>query len=418
MFSRFKPFYQMSALRLSLSLTMVFLMILGMIWLSVFWITRGELHRNVSTDLISMIDDIENGLVPMDQDERRGELYGFISKQKRGGKIPNDYMERRGRFSFHNRQDDYEAMIVERPSGLYFAARARHEIDRPLEALNTAFLTSAIGAVIASLGLGLLFGLKSQRRINRISHTLGELANGHLDARTGMSARKDDIDGLAHNLDQTAEQLQKLVLQTRNLGANIAHDLRTPLARLRAIIEKQDNDEDNPALHELDHISSTFDAIMRIARIEANNDTSQMKSLNLGEVMSELFDIFEPVCADQKHALKLENTNPNTVIADKALLTQAIANLIQNALVYGEGDITIGAHNASIFVRDQGQGVPADQFENIQKPLVRLDSTRQSEGAGLGLALVRAIADRHGAKVKMMYHEPQGFEINLNFTKL
>lgn len=413
MFLKLKTLTKMSALRQAMSLTTVFLVILILIWFSVLWITKGRLEVNLDASLQEMISEFEDPNFESRDDRRHGKLYWSSKNKGEEKNIPNEFANKNGRFHFDTRHGRFEGLSVKKEEEVYVVALSRRAVEDPLKALNKAFLFSALMAIAAAIGFGLFFGLKSQTRLNKINRTLDQLSTGQLDARTGLTRSKDDIDHLAHNLDQTADHMQKLVEQTRNLGANIAHDLRTPLARLRAIIEVQDNE---PALLELDRISGTFDAIMRIARVEAGKNDGSLMPIDLGELTREIYEMFAPVVEDQGRILTLENTNSKTIMADLGLLNQALANLISNALIYGLGEIKIGTNGFTIFVSDEGNGVPEAEFDKIQKPMVRLDNTRQSEGAGLGLALVRAIADRHQSKIIMRNIEPKGFEVSINFA--
>ncbi len=138
------------------------------------------------------------------------------------------------------------------------------------ELLAKILWTTAGVIIVLTLAIGGWAGLLAQRRLVRINATLGQLAAGDLSARTGVNRSRDDLDEMAQNLDQTASELERLVSQTRHLSASIAHDLRTPLARLRAQLEMlPDGDERGAALEEASHLSGIFDTIMRVARIEA-----------------------------------------------------------------------------------------------------------------------------------------------------
>ena len=288
-----------------------------------------------------------------------------------------------------------------------------------LELLAEALWTTAGLVLVFVLAIGFGTGLLAQRRLARIHRTLDRLAAGDLKARTRTERTSDDLDELAHQLDDTAGKLEQLIAQTRNLSASLAHDLRTPLARLRARLEKlPEGDERGAALEEAERLSDIFDTIMRVARIEAAHGTEGFEEIELGALLDEIATIFGPVIEDNEKSLVTDTKPAATVFADRQMLMQAMANLIQNALVHGGPEITLFAGGCEMGVADNGQGVDPAQFSEILKPMVRLDKARESEGSGLGLALVRAVADRHKANLVLSENTPSGLRVALQFTEL
>lgn len=287
------------------------------------------------------------------------------------------------------------------------------------ELLARTLWTTAAIVVVATLAIGFWAGFIAQRRLARINKTLGDLAAGDLSARTGQQRSKDDLDDMALNLDQTAMELERLVTQTRNLSASIAHDLRTPLARLRAQLEMLPEGEGrSTALEEASRLSGIFDTIMRVARIEAGQGRDGFAPVPFAELVDDLAETFGPVIEDEGKALVLDISHPATVQADRAMLVQAMANLIQNALVHGGDQVTLFVDGDTIGVADNGNGVDPAQFAEIIKPMVRLDAARSTQGSGLGLALVRAVADRHGAHLMLAENTPMGLRVSIGFTEL
>jgi signal transduction histidine kinase len=288
-----------------------------------------------------------------------------------------------------------------------------------LELLAKILWTTAAIVIVAALALGGWAGALAQRRLAGINATLGALASGDLSARTGQVTSKDDLDAMSQNLDQTAAELERLVSQTRHLSASIAHDLRTPLARLRAQLEMLPSGaERSAAIEEARGLSDIFDTIMRVARIEAGQGRDGFEAVPLGGLIEELAEIYGPVIEDAGKTLDVNLSAPEAVQADRAMVVQAMANLIQNALVHGGDQIVIFGDGRTIGVADNGAGVDPAQFAEILKPMVRLDAARSTQGSGLGLALVRAVADRHSAQLHLAPNVPQGLRVTLSFTKL
>ena len=177
-----------------------------------------------------------------------------------------------------------------------------------------------------------------------------------------------------------------------------------------------EGDQKGAALEEANRLSGIFDTIMRVARIEAGQGRDGFEKVALGALATDLAETFGPVVEDIGKTLIVDETNPATIHADRGMLVQALANLIQNAMVHGGEEIKIVVKGKSLGVADNGTGVDPSEFEDIVKPMVRLDAARITEGSGLGLALVRAVADRHGAGLEMAANEPQGLCVTLNFT--
>ncbi|MEM9270861.1 MAG: HAMP domain-containing sensor histidine kinase, partial [Pseudomonadota bacterium] len=299
------------------------------------------------------------------------------------------------------------------------AAVPLDEGEDAFELLSGVLWITMLTMIVLTLLVGLATGIFAQRRLRRINTTLTALAAGQLSARTGTTRNKDDLDDMARQVDATAAELERLVAQTRHLSASLAHDLRTPLARLRSRLESlPEGEERGAALDEAERLSGIFDTIMRVARIEAAQGNDGFEPVDLGALMTDLAETFGPVIEDEGKALHLDVRDGDTILADRQMLVQAIANLIQNAMRYGGDTITLAAGGRTIRVADNGPGVAPEHYGEIIKPMVRLDPTRRSEGTGLGLALVRAVADRHGAELILSQSEPKGLTVTLKFAEL
>ncbi len=316
--------------------------------------------------------------------------------------------------------DIWRVLVTEDADGTpVMVAVPLEQIEEAQSLLAGILWTTAAIVIVLTLAVGLIAGLLAQRRLSRIDQTLGALAQGDLTARTGHVRSKDDLDDIARQLDVTAAELERLVTQTRHLSASIAHDLRTPLARLRAQLEMLPEGEvRGAALEEAGRLSGIFDTIMRVARIEASQGTEGFRPVVISELLEEVAETFGPVVEHDGKTLELKLQGAGQILADRQMLIQALANLIQNALVHGGAHITLFSDGQSFGVSDNGPGVDPDQFAEIIKPMVRLDAARTRDGSGLGLALVRAVADRHGAKLVLSSNQPSGLTVLLNFANL
>ncbi len=318
------------------------------------------------------------------------------------------------------RSDVWRILVTQDNAGAPVFVGIPIEDSEDAQELLARVLWSTAGVVvIATLAIGLWAGALAQRRLKRINATLGQLSAGDLTARTGLKRSKDDLDDIAQTLDQTAGELERLVTQTRHLSASIAHDMRTPLARLRAKLEMlPEGDERSVALEEASRLSGIFDTIMRVARIEAGQGRDGFGAILLDDLANDLAETFGPVVEDEGKTLIVDISAPATIQGDRAMLVQAVANLIQNALVHGGDQITLFARGTTLGVADNGAGVDPDAFEEILKPMVRLDAARSTQGSGLGLALVKAVSDRHSATLEVAGNDPQGLKVILSFTEM
>jgi signal transduction histidine kinase len=413
--------YRSSTLRLTLLLSVIFAV--GMVIAILVALTLGHdaLIRRVDSHLANLAAAIEI-------DDDREDIYsvlvrplsqladlppGFAEILETGIGTVDLGSEFRG-------EESWRAMIARDNEGTpVLVAVPLDDSEEALEVLGTALWTTTGFVLVIVVLIGLGTGLLAQRRLARINSVLQRLGSGDLKARTGTGRSADDLDELARQLDNTAAELERLVAQTRNLSASLAHDLRTPLARLRARLETlPESEERGAALEEASHMSGVFDAIMRVAKIEAAHGDEGFEKVDLGDLASELAETFGPVVEDNNKSLSVKLVSARSVFADKAMLVQAMANLIQNAIVHGGPDIELFADACSIGVADNGEGVDPALYDEIIKPMVRLDSARQTEGTGLGLALVRAVADRHNGLLELSGNTPKGLRAALKFTDL
>jgi signal transduction histidine kinase len=410
-----------STLRLSLLLTAIFAVGMAVAILLALTFGREAVLNRVDTALEGLAATVE-------ADDTEADTFSVIIRPlSEIGDLPKEFEKvvRTGGGTVSLKRDfrraeDWRVLISRDKEGEpVLIAVPLDASEDALELLGNALWSTAGVVLVLVLVIGLAAGFLVQRRLARITGVLDRLATGDLEARIGVARSSDDLDDLAGQIDRTAQELERLVAQTRNLSASIAHDLRTPLARLRAQLESlPDGEERGAALEEAEHLSGIFDTIMRVARIEAAHGTEGFEHVDLSALIDEVAEIYGPVVEDAGKSLVLSAKSGATVLADRSMLIQALANLIQNALVHGGPDITLFASGSEIGVSDNGPGVDPDLFDEIIKPMVRLDAARESEGTGLGLALVRAVADRHTAELELSLNKPSGLRVALNFTKM
>lgn len=279
-------------------------------------------------------------------------------------------------------------------------------------------------AALITLGLGVAGGLlmthNMLRKVDAVNRTSAGIIHGDLSQRVPLSGSGDEFDQLAQNLNAMLDQIEQLMAGMRQVTDNIAHDLRTPLARLRArlevtLIEKPDASRYADALRETiaeaDNLLGTFNALLSIAEVEAGSRREGLVVVDLAEIARNVAELYEPVADEKGLALKLDIADSLQVRGDRHLLSQALANLLDNALKYTpEGYVALSAiangEMARVEVADSGPGVPAERREAVFDRFVRLERSRSTPGNGLGLSLVRAVAKLHDGAVWLEDNQP------------
>jgi signal transduction histidine kinase len=279
-------------------------------------------------------------------------------------------------------------------------------------------------AALLTLALGVAGGLFMTRnmlaRVEAVNRTSARIIHGDLTQRVPLTGSGDEFDQLAGNLNAMLDQIERLMAGMRQVTDNIAHDLRTPLARLRArlevtLLERPDAARYAEALSdtigEADRLLGTFNALLSIAEAEAGSRRETMAVVDLAEIARSVAELYEPVADDKGLVLTVTIDDTLPVNGDRHLLSQAIANLLDNALKYAPaGAVTLSARRsgdvARVEVADSGPGVPPDRREAVFDRFVRLEGSRSTPGNGLGLSLVRAVAKLHGGEVWLEDNAP------------
>jgi signal transduction histidine kinase len=297
-----------------------------------------------------------------------------------------------------------------------------------------SLIKQAIGWGLAlTLLLGLAGGFAMSRgmlgRVDEINQTTRRIMAGDLGQRIPLGGSRDEFDQLAANLNAMLDQIERLLEGMRQVTDNVAHDLRTPLNRLRTRIEVAlmgdlDRTESRAVLEQTlvdaETMIGTFNALLDIARAEAGSDRAAFEPVDLAKLCQDLAELYGPLAEDK--GVRFEHSCPTDVkvLANQHLLAQAIANLLDNAIKYtppgGAVRLSIehGPRGPSIAVVDNGPGIPADQRERALERFVRLDATRSTSGNGLGLSLVNAVAKRHGVRLVLDDNHP-GLAVRLEF---
>jgi len=287
------------------------------------------------------------------------------------------------------------------------------------------------GLIALCIGLvgGTVMSRNLLRRVEQVNRTSERVMTGNLSDRVPLHGTSDEFDLLAANLNRMLDQIERLMTAMREVTDDVAHDLKTPLSRLRGRLERalaepsadsSQNEAIRAAIDEADRLLATFNALLSIAALESGAHSEQAELLNLSEIAKAAAELYEPVAEETGFTLTVVAGSGANILGDRHLLSQALANLLDNALKYaGSGEIQIRVFSdngqAVLEVGDRGPGIPEADREAVLDRFVRLEPSRTTPGNGLGLSLVRAIVRRHSGVVVLGDNQP-GLRVRLQFT--
>jgi len=279
---------------------------------------------------------------------------------------------------------------------------------------------SALMLVLAFAG-GLTVSRRAVRKIEALNQTTRSIMSGDLSRRVPLTTANDDFDQVAENLNRMLDRIQRLMEDIRRVSDNIAHDLRTPLARLRQRLEQARADAGGDggaaghlehAIREADSLLATFNALLRIARIEAGQAASEFTVVDASALARDVAEFYEVLAEEKRQALHATVEPGVTVRGDRDLIFQALANLIENALKYAPPASAVSVSmvrlhaRAVITIADHGPGIPPALRERVFRRFFRLDASRSSPGNGLGLSLVQAVVALHNGSIELADNHP------------
>ena len=278
--------------------------------------------------------------------------------------------------------------------------------------MRIALVTIAFGVVI-----GLMFSRSLLRRVETVNKTARAIRAGDLSQRIPETGAGDELDHLSTNLNSMLDQIERLMVGMREVSDNIAHDLRSPLTRIRNrlthAMDSGDASEKDQALmatiDDSERMLATFNALLSIARIRSGEGAREFKSVDLVAIAEEMAELYEPAAQDAGFQFILKTAPTPMIKGSRELISQALANFLDNALKYAVGgtviQLMVGPSRrggAILSVTDDGPGVDVGDRERILERFVRLEESRSTPGSGLGLSLVAAIARAHGATLEFL----------------
>ena len=323
------------------------------------------------------------------------------------------------------------AMLETFPRGDHLlVGRDISELDSFSDQIRTAVISGvALIFVIAGVA-SILITRRTVGRIEQINATSRAIMLSGLDQRIPLRGTHDEWDRVAENLNLMLDRIETLMGEIKQVSDNVAHDLRTPLTRMRGRLEKAYHGrrmaEDDQSLigdtiADLDAVLRIFSSIMRIAQIETQARKGGFRTVNLVEIAGEVVELYDAAAEPDGTRLTIVGDREVLVTGDRDLIFDAIANLVDNAIKHGRagGQVIVANENTEsgpvISIADDGPGIPAGEHEHVFKRFYRLEHSRYTPGNGLGLSLVAAVARLHGARIEMLDNGP-GLKLKLWFS--
>jgi signal transduction histidine kinase len=325
------------------------------------------------------------------------------------------------------------ALVVSLGGGLLLAVGDDlSRISELEEAIATAFAWTVGLAVVLGIGGGVLLSRAYLARVDAIARTAEAIIAGDLARRIPVRGSGDDLDRLAATLNHMLDRISALMESLRQVSSDVAHDLRTPLSRLyQKLDDARDNARSIPeyrravegAVQHAEALMDTFSALLRITQIEGASPRSAFRDVDLTAVVDAVVDAYRPDAEDAGHVMVAEAEAGVVVHGDQELLTQALANLVENVLRHTPSGtmtrLSLGHRDSVGFcltVEDNGPGVPAEDLPRLTQRFYRAERSRTTQGNGLGLSLVAAVAELHGCKLVMERLSP-GLRVVLQFPE-
>ncbi|MGI9403059.1 MAG: ATP-binding protein, partial [Hyphomicrobium sp.] len=297
-----------------------------------------------------------------------------------------------------------------------------------VDEMGSVFLIGFGLLSLAGIAGGFVISRIVLKRIEAINMASRSIMHGDLSRRVALSGSGDELDDLADNLNAMLDRIEALMNGLREVSDNIAHDLKTPLNRLRNSAEAALRDSSGEGayrqglehtIEEADELIKTFNGLLLIARLEAGALEDSAERFDLGRVVRDVAELYEPVAEERQLKLAINAGDGPAVTANRQLVGQAVANLIDNAIKYSaravkahtagpEITVSVAEHDEGIeiSVGDRGPGIAAADRERVLRRFVRLEKSRTEPGTGLGLSLVQAVARLHGGSIRLEDNAP------------
>ncbi|MEL6298911.1 MAG: HAMP domain-containing sensor histidine kinase [Pseudomonadota bacterium] len=327
-----------------------------------------------------------------------------------------------------------------RSGGALSLARSLQPVAALANRLLYSFLAALIVLGVVALAASYLLAQRTARRVAALTQESEEIMAGDLARRLGQSADQDELDQLACAVNRMLDRIAQLMVGLKEVSDNVAHDLKTPLNRMRARAEtvlrtaKSDGelrDGLTRTIDDADALIRTFNAMLLVARLEAGAVTRSFETFDLSALMGDIAELYGPLIEDEGGTFEAALTDGAFIVGNRNLVSQAVTNLVENAVKYGRkcngspGDglrppdvrLALKVRDKRIYltVADRGPGILPQHRARALERFGRLEASRSTNGSGLGLSLVSAIADLHDAELRLEDNAP-GLAVSLEFA--
>ena len=323
------------------------------------------------------------------------------------------------------------------PSLILQLGRSMEISSRFLEAYQKIFVATLIGLIVLAAGVGWFMARRALSGVEAVTRTARKIAGGTLTQRVPVKARGDEIDQLAITFNDMLDRIQILVAGIKEMSDNIAHDLRSPITRIRGLAEvtlttePSREDFSNMAastIEECDRLLAMINTMLVISQTEAGVDRLQLEEVDLAEIVRGACELFTPMAEDKGMTLVCQPVENSLIRGDVRMVQRMLANILDNAIKYTpdgeevrvtmrEEESESGEKVAMIRVKDTGTGIAPEELPHIFERFYRCDQSRSQSGVGLGLSLSRAIARAHGGDIAVVSTEGQGSEFTVTLPK-
>ncbi len=417
----------------------------------IFWSTTRYMRHQIDSTVAAEIKEVRTAagggtnqalLAAVQASVLQADGFYYLLQDKRRNKLagdlpPQDPIE--GVREWVERQLHHQLTEVELrgrgeatdDGGYLFVGMNAHVIHELRESVAQSFLWAFGAAMLFVLGGGALMSAAILRRIEAVSQTSRDIIRGNLTRRIPLNGSGDEFDHLAVSLNSMLDRINELMDGLGQVSTDIAHDLRTPLTRLRQRLElARQRELDAPALSDtveatigdIDAILQTFGALLRIAQIESGTRKANFRQIDLAYLLHTVAEIYEPAIEDSGQFLHTDIASDLLVYGDSELLIQLFANVVENATRHcpRRTHVKMAAYRVGeaieVAISDNGPGIPVAQHEKVFHRFYRLDVSRTTLGNGLGLSMAEAVAGLHETHIKLEDNQP-GLRVTVRFEQ-
>ena len=452
---RLRTLFRTSVFQLTLAYTALFTVSAIALLAFLYWSTFGYIERQTNDVIeaeinglreqysqggLSALKDIIDERVMNREDQRSVYLLANGNGIPYAGNVPywpreldrfaGEWVDFTVRDQTTGRESPVRAMVFRFGLGFrLLVGRETTELTRVKQVFRRALFYGLPLALGLSLLGGLLVARGAQRRIAELNRTTRQIMAGDLSRRAPRTGSNDEHDELAQNVNAMLDQIESLLEGMRHVGDSVAHDLRGPLTRLRnrlemvAAAQRPNRDDIAECVQQVDHVLDTFNALLRIARVESGAHRNAFAAVDLGKIVRDVAELYQAAADEQRIALSCDCRATVEVFGDRELLAQALTNLLDNAVKYtpAGGSVTLTLERtddtALVRVADSGPGVPEADRERVLQRFARLAQARSQPGNGLGSALVKAVALQHHGRLTLSDNAP-GLLVTLELPAL